>query len=738
MTLLLALLTTLSAFAQDYEYVPFVREGVKWVCDAPYSEWMQYHHCYFTMELAGDTVIDGIVYKAMHKYSGDAINEMNDTIPVYLREENKVVYGIVPDGKTYTECPVGMNWWPEAQEIIQSGQEFILYDFNDPINFIKNNVRYPIEGSPYGYFVDAIISDQIVVADIKRNRYIFSGSCFIEGIGCDGLFSGYPLSARYELLCYVIENGDTIYTSKRLEEQESYAPDYVELPIPRQGVQWVNERVIIENGDTTSQYYKYEFRGYDSQGFANCYTYTGETLGGSAASVAAQYQSWSYGLNTSNGMIRHNTPYNKVLKNNRNLMYFGSSIGDDYLEMYHFLYYATDIDPGYTPNWYIYRQKESFLTRENLVEVEPLVIEEIKCKRFAYIGEQGDTLAYIVQGIGFDSRDMGDLLTPFTRKPDPDADYQEYWGLSHVIKDGKIIYKGMRYNPALFDDPDDDYEYVPFVREGVKWVYFYDNSDDIINPDYEPGKHYFNLELKGDTVINGKTYKAMHKYSGTSINWENDTVPVYLREENKIVYGIIPEKQKYDDCPVGNVYDFYGSFYNGQEFVLYDFADPITFWNVNYNDYLYVPAINYQTTDTISLGNKLTKRYVWTHANMKYFYQVEGVGTDAEINGYTLYPYKDISPGMSNVYFWLSHVVENGKTIYKGIHYDPALFDNPGDVNGDGEINIGDTNSVIDVIINGGGAGTGGHSRIPACDVNGDGEVNIADVNAIIELIIGN
>ena len=65
-------------------------------------------------------------------------------------------------------------------------------------------------------------------------------------------------------------------------------------------------------------------------------------------------------------------------------------------------------------------------------------------------------------------------------------------------------------------------------------------------------------------------------------------------------------------------------------------------------------------------------------------------------------------------------------------------FDIPGDVNGDGEINIGDTNSVIDVIINGGGAGTGGHSRIPACDVNGDGEVNIADVNAIIELIIGN
>ena len=37
---------------------------------------------------------------------------------------------------------------------------------------------------------------------------------------------------------------------------------------------------------------------------------------------------------------------------------------------------------------------------------------------------------------------------PFTREPDPDADYQEYCGLCHVVKDGQIIYKGMRYTPG--------------------------------------------------------------------------------------------------------------------------------------------------------------------------------------------------------------------------------------------------------------------------------------------------
>ena len=41
---------------------------------------------------------------------------------------------------------------------------------------------------------------------------------------------------------------------------------------------------------------------------------------------------------------------------------------------------------------------------------------------------------------------MGDLLTPFTRRPDPDAEYQEWCGLSHVIKDGEIIYKGLCYD----------------------------------------------------------------------------------------------------------------------------------------------------------------------------------------------------------------------------------------------------------------------------------------------------
>ena len=73
-----------------------------------------------------------------------------------------------------------------------------------------------------------------------------------------------------------------------------------------------------------------------------------------------------------------------------------------------------------------------------------------------------------------------------------------------------------------------------------------------------------------------------------------------------------------------------------------------------------------------------------------------------------------------------------------------VVIEIPGDVNGDGEVNIADANTVI-IIINGGSSS--GHTRVPdpdgdgwtiLGDVNGDGEVNIADINAVINYIFNN
>ena len=51
-----------------------------------------------------------------------------------------------------------------------------------------------------------------------------------------------------------------------------------------------------------------------------------------------------------------------------------------------------------------------------------------------------------------------------------------------------------------------------------------------------------------------------------------------------------------------------------------------------------------------------------------------------------------------------------------------------GDVNSDGEVNISDVNSLVDMILSGDFMDTG--------DVNSDGEVNISDVNVLIEFIL--
>ena len=52
-----------------------------------------------------------------------------------------------------------------------------------------------------------------------------------------------------------------------------------------------------------------------------------------------------------------------------------------------------------------------------------------------------------------------------------------------------------------------------------------------------------------------------------------------------------------------------------------------------------------------------------------------------------------------------------------------------GDVNCDGEINIADINTLIDIILTGAGVNN-------TADVNSDGEVNIADVNTLINMIL--
>ena len=74
---------------------------------------------------------------------------------------------------------------------------------------------------------------------------------------------------------------------------------------------------------------------------------------------------------------------------------------------------------------------------------------------------------------------------------------------------------------------------------------------------------------------------------------------------------------------------------------------------------------------------------------------------------------------------------ETSTEVAGGIDYHPdAQLPQPvaGDVNGDGEVNISDINSLVDIILSG--------SFALSADVNRDGEINVGDVNALIDLIL--
>ena len=219
-----------------------------------------------------------------------------------------------------------------------------------------------------------------------------------------------------------------------------------------------------------------------------------------------------------------------------------------------------------------------------------------------------------------------------------------------------------------------DYEYVPFVREGVKWVCFYDNpcSDDTGNGTFLPtGDHYYSLEIKGESIINGKLYKPVHLYSGNSINEDNDTIPVYLREENKVVYGIIPNEDRYLECPVGiGTYVIFpnmiSDIHTNEEFVLYDFSNPEVFYNSISSMY----CEGYCYTDTVLIAGHYSKRHVFNDGAECI---IEGIGYDGNGAGAMLNYFYPVTIGMTQVIYHLSHVVENGQIIHKSWHYNPDI-----------------------------------------------------------------
>ena len=101
---------------------------------------------------------------------------------------------------------------------------------------------------------------------------------------------------------------------------------------------------------------------------------------------------------------------------------------------------------------------------------------------------------------------------------------------------------------------------------------------------------------------------------------------------------------------------------------------------------------------------------------------ITGVGRQEDGNTYyvrTRFAYLTVATGSTTQYTDYSPVMTY---IYRASQ--------PGDVTGDGQVDIADVNAVINMML-------GKAEPLPTGDVTGDGSIDIADVNAIINNMLG-
>ena len=168
------------------------------------------------------------------------------------------------------------------------------------------------------------------------------------------------------------------------------------MPLVREGVKWVNEKVIINHGDTTKYYYTYEIQGDDpnrhwySGGNAKlCHYYTGNHIDFSNDSIISSLEGKS--PVTLAVDCYNNWALEKITEENRNLIKRLFWVGIDDGESLYIMDFKNSIRIRISIHDYIcYQTEPPILTEENFIEVEPIEIDGCLCPRVAYVDEFGE------------------------------------------------------------------------------------------------------------------------------------------------------------------------------------------------------------------------------------------------------------------------------------------------------------------------------------------------------------
>ncbi len=202
-----------------------------------------------------------------------------------------------------------------------------------------------------------------------------------------------------------------------------------------------------------------------------------------------------------------------------------------------------------------------------------------------------------------------------------------------------------------------EYKYVPIVREGVEWGY-------VASYHFPPDAEYYRLQLKGDTVINGKTYKRCYAYQTATLNIEIATLHGFLREEDKRVY-FIPNLEEENLTGIWILLKFIYEEYGDDERMIYDF-------NLNVGD-TFEPAdllINITDISLVEVDGIMRKRFHDGNTATNAYSFIEGAGAVGNMCGELVYPFTDWMTNGAIVRFNFERNVADGRIVYKSEEFD--------------------------------------------------------------------
>ena len=177
-----------SLYCNAQDYVPLVREGVKWKCGMLVESYATTWITPYTIEFYGDTIIGDYTYKNCLIIPEGYPEEISDsTVCGYAREDvaakkvyfrrNHDYYSKLPEF-SYYEHAVGWFITNDSWE----GDDVLWYDFND----ITQSIELRPENLQY-YDYDSVAIDYEENSGRLYKRYnVGSELTVIEGVGCGG------------------------------------------------------------------------------------------------------------------------------------------------------------------------------------------------------------------------------------------------------------------------------------------------------------------------------------------------------------------------------------------------------------------------------------------------------------------------------------------------------------------------------------------------------------------------